>query len=408
MRFVLLTTLLMLCFPTFAQKMISLKLANSLALEHHYELAKYPFQIRQQYAMSLQSRIKPSPKLRLEVDDLIGTNQYDLLDLSEISLVFSQTVEMGNKQSLRVSHSEAIEDSLYLEFELAKLDVQAETSRRYYQLLKLQSLQQVLLEKIELEKITLAKIKDLIQVGAVGSVDKAVILLRLAHSKSALLQLKSKQEIAKNRLRAMWQDRVSFDKVQGSILNLPKLPIKKQLEEALDGSPAILYLLSLQREADTNLSLLKASSKADVVLSGGVTHKATDDSQTLSVGISIPLYFSNPNKGRIEKATVALEQSKTLSHQSRKKIERVLSEHWLKMYQYKQQVEQLNGDILPAVENLLKLATEDYKRGNGSIIQIVDAQKQWFDSKINLIEKMNLIYMELLELERLTVTKLGK
>ena len=87
---------------------------------------------------------------------------------------------------------------------------------------------------------------------------------------------------------------------------------------------------------------------------------------------------------------LALE-SKTLSHQSRKKIERVLSEHWLKMYQYKQQVEQLNGDILPAVENLLKLATEDYKRGNGSIIQIVDAQKQWFDSKINLIEKMNLI-----------------
>jgi len=406
MRTALLMTFLIASFSASAERFLDLKTAYSLALERNVELAKYPFQIQQQGAMAIQADIQPSPEIGLEVADLIGTNQYGLLQETEISLLFSQTIEIGKKRQLRLAYSNVAEDRVRLEFELAKIDILAETSRRYYQLLSLQAMQQIVLDKIELEKHTLLKIKRLTKAGAVGLVDKLVISLRLKRSEAQFLNLNSLQVIAKNRLAAMWQGDVDFDRVKGSIFSLPNTPNFAKLRDDLAGSPAILHLLSLQREADQNHSLLKESAKADITYSAGLTHKMGDSSQTVSFGVSAPLNYSNPNKGRIEQAKIALQETQALARESKRNLELILKEHWLKMQQHKQQLNALNNDILPEAEKLLKESIKSYNSGNISILQLVDAQQQWLDFKIDLIKSSGSIYMELVELERLTSKKL--
>lgn len=408
MRFTIFTTLLLISLSACAKQSISLTSANAMALEHNYELANYPFQIRQQSASRLQAGVTPSPEVELVVDDLVGTNQYGLFEQSELSLVFSQTIEMGDKRHLRQAHIASVGDRLQLELSLAKLDVLAENSRRYYQVLKLQELQKILIQKIEFEKNMLLKVKTLVKAGAVGMVDQAVISLRLKRSEAKLLALESQHSVAKNRLSAMWQKTATFDRVQGNLNFLPILPTKQQVVASLANSPAVFHLLALQREADVNLNLIKESSKADLSFSGGITHKQFDNTQTISVGISVPLYFSNPNKGRIQKAVIELQKSQALSLYSKTKLELLLIQHWQKMQLYQQQFKQLKQQILPEVERLMALVVKNYKHANISVLQVVDAQQQWLDLKIDLIEQASLIYTELLELERLTASELGK
>ena len=406
MRTALLMALLIASFSAFAERFLDLKMAYSLALERNIELAKYPFQIQQQGAMAIQADIMPSPEIALEVADLIGTNQYGLFEQTEISLLFSQTIEMGKKRQLRLAHSSAAEDSLRLEYELTKIDILAETSRRYYQLLKLQAMQQVVFDKIEQEKRTLVKIKKLITAGAVGIIDKTVVSLRLKRSQAQRLKLKSLKKIAQNRLASMWQGNVDFDSVKGSIFTVSNLPSLTSLTTSLAESPAILHLLSLQREADQNLSLLKENAQANITYSAGLTHKRADSSQTLSFGVSMPLNYTNPNKGRIEQANFVLQETELLAEESKRNLELILKEHWLRMQQHQQQVSALKNEILPEAKKLLNESIKSYNRGNSSILQLVDAQQQWLDLKVDLIEASHAIYMQQLELERLTSKKL--
>ena len=387
---------------SFAGQVISLQVANQLALEHNIELQTYPFTIRRQDALTVQAGVIPTPEISFEANDLLGTNDYGVFEQAELSLVFSQTVEMGGKRHHRLALSRASKDKLTLEYELAKLDVLAETSLRFYQLLELQLVKEILQDKVNQEQETLHKIAKLVEVGAVDLVDKLSVSLRLKRSKSNLIKLGSQIKIQKNRLSAMWQKTADFSQVKGDLFSLPNLPTKERLLDLLEETPDILHLLAVEREADQRLGLMKAGLSADVKYFAGINHKQMGSSQTVSVGVSVPLYFENPNKGRVDQALIDLQLSKHLVTLTKQKNKLLLVEHWQKMQRHFQQVMQLKNEILPVAKKLLIATSKSYARGSSSILQVIDAQQQWLDLRVNLIEESSQVFVELLTLERLT------
>lgn len=391
--------------PTLAIEPMSnmtLKQAIQQTLEHNPELKKYPFDLRHQQALSKQAKIKPVPELSLQAEDLIGTqNNYSLAEQTQLTLTLSQHYEMGEKFQHRLALSQSKEDSKRLEFELAKIDIVSETSRRFYEIIYLQNLSNLVGENLVKQKSLLQKIDRLAQAGIANPVDQSRIRFLIKQSNHQWLAISKQQNLANLRLTAMWQSGTEFKQATGTFEYSSDLPSKQALLAKVESAPAQLHYLALQREADYALKLEKSYEAQDITYSFGIRHKAAEDTQTLNVGLSMPLAFDNPNQGRIEAAKTKLQQSFSLRAESTQKLKLEVIEYWYSLQNIQSLLEDIEIQLLPESNELISISLSAYQRGATSLLQVMEAQQIGFELKTQRLELYKQRQLTLLELERL-------
>jgi cobalt-zinc-cadmium efflux system outer membrane protein len=241
-----------------------------------------------------QAKLLPVPKAAVE------------LSSDEATLTLSQNFELGDKRQSRVGFTNAKQEQLQAEFEIAKLDVLAETSRRYYQLLALQKQRALLSIRIGQEKRALKIINKRAKAGAVAQADVANMALGLARSNNNLEQLQFSITLQQDALAAMWLGQHSFSQLLGNLSQLPQLPdddaLTSIITQGINQLPDYRYQVALSRLADSRVSLTQANGSADLNLGLGLRHNDISGDQSLVLSASMPLNFSNPNRGRIASA----------------------------------------------------------------------------------------------------------
>jgi cobalt-zinc-cadmium efflux system outer membrane protein len=377
---------------------LSLTQALELTLNKNPELKLYPLYLRQIDGEMQQADISPIPIADIE------------LRQDEATLTFSQSFELGDKRLSRVGYSSAKQQQLQAEFAITRLDVLAETSRRYYQLLALQKQQSLLEIRIGQEKRALKIIKKRAQAGAISQADVSNMALRLARSQNTLEQLQFSINLAKNRLSAMWlaSDKTSelnFTQVMGKLSKLPKIPEAKLLAmtitESLEQLPDYRLQLALSRLADSQVQLEQANGSANINLGLGIAHDRNGGGQSLVVTAAMPLSFSNPNRGRINSALaqqqLSLEQVEIKRNELHIELIRI-QQNLAKDMRLAQQTKSL---LLPLAIELLSDTQKAYRQGRYTVLQWIDAQNQVFNLEQDLINSQVRIFNQVLELERI-------
>ena len=377
---------------------LTLKQALQLTLQQNPQLTAYPFYIRQLEAQYSQADI--SPALMAEVE----------LAKNTATLTLSQSIELGDKRQARTSFTSAKQAQLQAEFEITKLDVLAETSRRYYQLLALQKQKVLLSTRIGQEQRALKIIKKRAKAGAVAQADVATMELGLARSNNTFEQLNFEIALQKNSLSAMWLSQDSLNQTRdnsilGSLSKLPLLPNKEALtqiiKQGIEQLPDYRYQIALARLADQQVALNQANGRANVNLGLGLRHNDSSDEQSLVVSASMPLNFSNPNRGRIASAQAgqALSQQQLAGKRLQLSIE--LNRISATLEKELQQAKKINNLLLPLASELLSSTQKAYRQGQYTVLQWVDAQNQVFNLEQDLINSQVRIFTQILELERI-------
>ena len=220
---------------------LSLKQALQLTLQYNPQLKTYPYYVRQLEGEYKQADISPAPRAELE------------LSSDEATLTLSQSFELGEKRKARVGFTHAKQQQLQTEFEIAKLDILAETSRRYYQLLALVQQKNLLTIRIGQENRALKIIKQRAEAGAVAEADVATMALGLARSNNTLEQLEFSIQLQKTTLSTMWleQEKKEFKNLKGNLSILPQLPsdevLTQIIEEGINQLPDFRYQVALSR-----------------------------------------------------------------------------------------------------------------------------------------------------------------
>ena len=377
---------------------LSLTQALELTLNKNPELKLYPLYLRQIDGEMQQADISPIPIADIE------------LRKDEATLTFSQSFELGDKRLSRVGYSSAKQQQLQAEFAITRLDVLAETSRRYYQLLALQKQQSLLEIRIGQEKRALKIIKKRAQAGAISQADVSNMALRLARSQNTLEQLQFSINLAKNRLSAMWlasdkTPELNFTQVMGKLSKLPKIPEAKLLAmtitESLEQLPDYRLQLALSRLADSQVQLDQANGSANINLGLGIAHDRNGGGQSLVVTAAMPLSFSNPNRGRINSALaqqqLSLEQVEIKRNELHIELIRI-QQNLAKDMRLAQQTKSL---LLPLAIELLSDTQKAYRQGRYTVLQWIDAQNQVFNLEQDLINSQVRIFNQVLELERI-------
>lgn len=388
--------------PLCAQEPISLSWTLQQTLLHSPRLQEFPYQLRVSEARELEANLAPATVLDASIENVFGTGNNTVLHNAEWTLGLGRTIELGDKRARRVEVVRASARVLHADYELARIELLAESTRRYYQVLRIQALQQWIETRIARERDALGVIRNRAQAGAVGQADVSRIALRLAHSESTRDELGDDLALAKIRLASMWGEVSALGPATGDLAVLPVTPDDTALATAVQNAPTYLHLLDLERVATARLRLQEADNRADVSAGFGVRRFEADSDYGLLLSFSMPLGQRDRNRSSVAAARAELALTQTQQDILKTEVTLALREIAHGMRNQEARVTRIETTLLPLAQQLLSDTESGYQSGQYDVLQWLDAQAELFGIERELVETRTATHLQLLELEQIT------
>lgn len=166
--------------------------------------------------------------------------------------------------------------------------------------------------------------------------------------------------------------------------------------------------LKSKEVSQNNLRLAKANLAIDLGLSIGGSYSSEVLNEIapapafkgVTAGISIPLKFSNTNKGELRVAQLAATQNEMQYQATELQISSEVAQAYNKYKIVCRQAEQFSTGLLNEAETIFKKKVYSYERGETSILELLNAQRTYNDIQINYNETLYNCASTLVELER--------
>ncbi|MBT3603856.1 MAG: TolC family protein [Candidatus Latescibacteria bacterium] len=295
-------------------------------------------------------------------------------------------------------------------------DVIFSVKQRYYQLLQAMELLEVQQERVGVSEESLRRSETLYEIGSAAILQVANARSTLANAKVALIRLENSVLISRSNLAFAMGLGTDVDVVpaedEAFVLRQPKYKYEQAVTFALDEHPDILaskynMLASKDNYRATKYDLyhptvgLRASgynwSIGQDENFGGVEDLFLKNySYSVSVSVSMTLFNFNTTNNLKRQKLQYLRSQEALDQTKRIKAV-AIKQAYLNLEQYRRSIE-ANEIAVQASEENFKLEEERYNFGGGTFLQRLDAQRQLFEARNNLVQAQ---YNYLIEVARL-------
>lgn len=387
---------------------VTLGQAVTAALAGNPGLRSFQFELKAQHARRDAAALRPAPELGLELENFLGTGEYRGADSLEATLALSQVVELGGKRQARIDAAEAGLNLVDAERQAAQLDVLAEVTRSFIEAATWQ-------ERLELARRGVALAEQGVlaaqrRINAGRSPDTELDRAQVALDRARLGERRAAAELkaAYRLLSATWGSAEPlingepFDSVQASLLDLPPVPGFGELASRLETNPDFLRFASEARLRDAEIRLASSLRKPDLTLGGGIRRFQDTRDEALVAFISVPLFA-----GRNTRPLIAEAEAGRGLVDARK--EAALASARAALYQLHQalsvavaEVQTLKQDVLPRAEKALRGTEYAHQRGRYGYLELADAQAEYLDLQMALIDAAADAHRLRVEIERLS------
>lgn len=376
--------------------------------ENNLEYAAEKFNINIAEANALSTRIFPDPELSLTTWD---NGQYRMQMGYGFSTGFSYTLELGGKRKARINLAKS-------ETELAQLlladyfrNLRADATKSYLDAILQKKIMAVKMNSYQTMKQLSDSDSIRLQLGAITEIDarqtnlEANLLLNEIYQqeadwKTALIELSFLT--GTKQLDTLYYPISEFEKFEREF-NLNEL-ISKAKENRTDLAAA----LKSKDVSEKNLQLARANRVIDLGISLGAEQNSlvtnsiapSPSFTTISAGLTIPLRFSNNNKGELNAAQYIVEQRAITYKQIELQVQTEASQHYYNYLAMKKQVQQFTSGMLENAEKILNGKIYSYQRGETSLLEVLNAQHTYNEVQENYFRILNALSTALVELER--------
>lgn len=177
--------------------------------------------------------------------------------------------------------------------------------------------------------------------------------------------------------------------------NIEKLKQDYQLEHllpiAMDQRVDILIASKNIQSSQSTLRLAKAERRADLGLMVGYErdwHGMWPNRNTIKGGVSVPLKFSNINKGEVRARKLAIQQSQITRDSKEMDIRVEVSQAFFQYEAIQKQVQQYQGGLLAESKGVLDGMVYKYKRGETNILEVLIAQRTYNEIQEQYLETL--------------------
>lgn len=385
-----------------ASDILSLPEAIQRTFNNNPELQTFQYRLEAQQGRMVQADLSAKPKLDLQLEDVLGTGEYQAFDSAETTLSISWVLD----KAIREKHKAvAFQGFSLIESEKAikRLDSATQTAHYFIQVLSHQERKVIAKLAITLAETTVKEIKKRVKVGKTLQAELYRAEAELAKRQLVLLDLKHEIKSLHRQLAAQWGSTHShFSSVSGSLTQLPTVIDFKTLKAQLKQNPDLSKYLSQQRVMEATLQLAKKQRELQWSFTTGVRHYAQDNDVGFIAGFSIPLGITNRNQGRIAEVQANLAKNQSETEALGIRIETSLFVFYDQLKHDIHLSELLKEEVIPRLEKALKETYKAYEMGRYSYLEWLIVQNELLDAQSTLLNASLSAHQNKIEIERLT------
>ncbi len=326
---------------------VTLAGAIDLALKRNPALVASRYELTASQARVVQAGLRPNPELLLEFENFAGRGEMSGVKSLETTLSLSQVIELGDKRRLRSAAALADSDVASIEQRARQLDVLAEVTRRFVEVVAAQERVRLAGEVTQLARQTLDAINVRVEAArtpvAEGSRARIAVTRAVIEERQALTASRA----ARYSLAACWGDaEPAFTEASGDLLAfaavqplpalLAKLERTPDITSLRPGSPARCRVAGGPTQARPNLTF-----------SLGVRRLEATDDLALVAGVSAPLPLYDRNQGVIREAQARRVQSDRELEAAMVRLRSTLQATYAEMTASRETVEALRAEAIP-------------------------------------------------------------
>jgi cobalt-zinc-cadmium efflux system outer membrane protein len=392
-----------------ADEPLTLREALARTLQSNPDLAAYQYVLKAQDGRVMQAGLRPNPTLSADVENVFGSGDAQGFDAAELTLGLSQLIELNGLRGKRVSLARLEREGLEAEGDIARLDLVAETARRFVSLVSQQEKHRLTHLAVELAENTAAAVNRRVQAAAAPDAERDRAAVAVERARIADAHAEHELLAARSDLAAAWgAAEPDFTDAAADLYQLPQIAEYPELDAALQRAPDIARYLSETRLRESEITLALASRSPGFEVGAGVRRfeETRDTAWVFSIGLPLPI--SDRQQGNIAAARALKDGAEAQRGASLVKARAQLFRNYRELLDQRQQVAALRERALPRMEAAFRNTQYAYDRGRYSYLELVDAQRELLEVRDGLIDAATAYHLTLIEIERLTGTAVSR
>lgn len=346
---------------------------------------------------------RPPLRAGIALENALGNGDVRGLRAAELTLSLAGVLERGGKLDARRTLANARIDALAVERETTRLDLLAETARRYLAVIAAQQLQTIAARDIAQRQRTVAAARQRLQAGA--SPESVLLTAQAALARAELEQARARQAqvAARQHLAALWGERdPRFEVATNDPLALPAIADVAALAELLTQTPELRRFADDLRLREARLQLARSDAAPDLEWSLGLRRLQDGGDTGLVAGLSLALGARSRAQPAIRSAQADLAALEIEREAGGMALYSTLVEAHGRYRLAQLEIARLQGDVLPKLARAEAAAERAYRAGASSYLEWAQLQSEATSTRRQQLDVAIAAQRALIELQRLT------
>jgi len=313
-----------------------------------------------------------------------------------IDAAISYPFSLGNKRGAAISLAHSQKEQAQSAVDAYFQNLRAEAALSYFSAIKQKQLLQLQLDIYsQLKKLADADSLRL-QVGAIHATDALQTALEARAQQNQVIQAEADYRMALSKMAQLQGGNYS----DGAISLTDDFPssvkeyeLSDLIKTALEHRSDLQLAIRNKEISEKQVRLLQAKRAFEFSLEAGYSHSAVVKNEiapapafnTYKAGISIPLKFSNLNRGEVLAARNAVSQSEAQYRDTQVSIAGEVTQAYLALKALEKQFGQYKKGLVEDAEKIVQARNYAYQRGETGLTDLLNAQRTFVDLRIEYL-----------------------
>lgn len=365
-----------------ADAALSLNQAVARVLDGNPQLQAADFDTHAAAQRIRQQRLGTSYELGLQLENFAGSGAASGSDELETTLSLSRVLELGGKPARRGEVARLEAGLLRHDQDAQRLELLAETARRFLALARAQAEQELARERLALHERTLRAVERRQAFGKATAAERARAGIELARAELDLEEYTHRLDTGRRRLAVLWGGfDADFSHVAADLTRLDPEPDFAALDGALDANPAIARLATAERLAAARALLVRSRGRPDPQLGAGLRHFNASGDVGLVLSLRMPLGSAGRAAPYADEAAALAAREPLLAQDRRLAVRVTLYDLHQELLHARERFETYRDRIVPTAAAAQQAYAEGYAAGRHSLLELNAAQSGLLEAR---------------------------
>ncbi|HKT72079.1 MAG TPA: TolC family protein [Steroidobacteraceae bacterium] len=382
---------------------LTLAEAIETAISRNPQLQASSYELRAGDARITQARLRPNPEWGLEIDGIAAHGIAASSDERQATLSLSQVLELGDKRGRRVAVARSDRDLAGIEQQARQLDVLAEVTRRFIDVVAAQERVTLARQTANLAQRTAKAIAARVAAARTPQAELSRARIAVIRAYADERQAESVLRGSRRSLAAMWgASNPQFESARADLLTLEPLDPFEAFQDRMTRNPDLTRFASEGRLREAELRLAQSQARPNLTVGVGIRRFQATGDIGLTAGFSMALPLFDRNQGAIEQAQVRRQQTRASERAVTIRVQAEVFALYQQLLSSRDLLLTLQNDALPQARAALDQTQTGYDRGRFSYLELGVAQQELVSLQAAAIDTAADYHRLTAEIERLT------